>query len=129
MHLNELDDNSYAFDDGMNTKFVKGTKDYVAKELNFWHEYLFHTTKIEFWSDCLSYDWVLFIDLFGHAFNIPENIYYIPFDICTLFKIKGIDPDISREKFAEIDEENQQKHNSLYDAVVIRDCYNKLMKM
>ena len=55
---------------------------------------------VEMWSDCLSYDWVLFNQIFGHAFNVPSNVYYIPFDICTLFKVKGIDPDVSREDFA-----------------------------
>jgi len=86
--------------------------------------------EIEMWSDCLSYDWVLFCELFGHAFNIPNNIYYIPFDICTLFKIKGIDPDISREKYAfgEVYTEMlQKKHTALWDAEVIKGCYEKLM--
>jgi hypothetical protein len=82
---------------------------------------------IEMWSDCLAYDWVLFCQLFGHAFNIPKCIYYIPFDICTMFKLAGVDPDISREEFVgtlhDID-----KHNSLYDAKIIKACYDKLSK-
>lgn len=81
--------------------------------------------KIEMWSDCLSYDWVLFCQLWGHAFNIPKNVYYIPFDICTLFKVRGIDPDISREGFAGL-YANGQKHNALWDAKVIKACYEKL---
>lgn len=79
---------------------------------------------IEIWSDCLAYDWVLFCELFGGALHIPENIYYIPFDICTLFKIKGIDPDISREDFCGL---QGAKHNALHDAEVIKACYKKLM--
>ena len=82
--------------------------------------------EIEIWSDCLSYDWVLFNQLFGHAFNLPKNVYYIPFDICTLFKIKGIDPDINREEFCGLSD-SKQKHNSLWDAKVIKACYEKLM--
>jgi hypothetical protein len=35
---------------------------------------------VEIWSDCL--DWVLFNEIFGHAFKIPKNVFYIPFDIC-----------------------------------------------
>jgi len=81
---------------------------------------------VEIWSDCLAYDWVLFNNLFGHAFNIPDNIYYIPFDICTLFKIKGIDPDINRECFAGLP---GTKHNALHDAKVIKLCYDKLMEL
>jgi hypothetical protein len=85
--------------------------------------------QVEIWSDCLSYDWVLFNQIFGHAFNIPPNIYYIPFDICTLFKVSGIDPDISREKYAfgeDLKEMREQKHNALWDAKIIKACYDKL---
>ncbi len=95
----------------------------LKKELTTWLEQF---KKVEMWSDCLAYDWILFNEIFGHAFNIPKNIYYIPFDICTLFKIKGIDPDILREEFAEIKE--KQKHNALFDAKVIKKCYEKLIK-
>lgn len=82
---------------------------------------------VEFWSDCLSYDWVLFNQIWGHAFNIPSNVYYIPFDLCTLFKVKGIDPDVNREEFAEMARGNE-KHNALWDAKVIRECYNKAIQ-
>ena len=102
---------------------------------------------IEMWSDCLSYDWVLFNQIFGHAFNIPKNVNYIPFDICTLFWVKGVNPDINREYYAEpkveltgtkegaqeLTEESKQilrngypKHNALWDARVIKMCYDKL---
>ena len=82
---------------------------------------------VEIWSDCLSYDWVLFNQIWGHAFNIPKSIYYIPFDLCTLFKIKGIDPDVRREEYAEMTN-GSQKHNALWDAKVIRECYLKAIK-
>lgn len=84
---------------------------------------------IELWSDCLSYDFVLFNQLYGHAFNIPECVYYIPFDICTVFKMKGIDPDISREEYAGIGLAEREKHNALFDAKVIKACYEKLMSV
>jgi len=98
----------------------KGDKEYIKNKLTTW---LSQWEEIEMWSDCLSYDWVLFNDLFGHAFNIPNNVYYIPFDICTLFKVKGVDPDVNREEFAGIDGD---KHNALHDAKVIKRCYEKL---
>jgi hypothetical protein len=79
---------------------------------------------IEMWSDCLAYDWVLFNQIWGHAFNIPKKIYYIPFDICTLFKVKGINPDINREFFAHM---QGTKHNALHDARVIQECYKRLI--
>jgi hypothetical protein len=104
---------------------VKGTKEEVKKSLTKW---LSRYEKVEIWSDCLAYDWVMFNDIFGHAFNIPKNVYYIPFDICTLFKLKGVDPDINREEFAQLDAEGL-KHNALWDAQVIKACYQKLMNM
>ena len=86
--------------------------------------------QVEMWSDCLAYDWVLFNDLFGTAFDIPKNVYYIPFDICTLFKEKGIDPDISREKYGCGESYTEMpKHNALWDAQVIKMCYDKLITL
>ena len=51
----------------------------------------------------------------------------IPFDICTLFYAKGIDADINREEFSEMTE-GSQKHNALWDAKVIRECYLKAIQ-
>lgn len=82
---------------------------------------------VEIWSDCLAYDWVLFCQLFGGAMNIPENVYYIPFDICTVFKMKGVDPDVNREQFAKVGD--GEKHNALWDAEVIKSCYYQLLEM
>jgi hypothetical protein len=86
--------------------------------------------QVEMWSDCLAYDWVLFNRIWGHAFNLPKKIYYIPFDVCTFMKIRGIDPDINREDFAFGGKpEVAQKHNALWDAQVIRACYENLRLM
>jgi len=94
----------------------------------FLEKWLKQFNEVEIWSDCLAYDWVLFNNIFGHAFNIPKNIYYIPFDLCTLLKIKGIDPDISREKLARAGtKEELQKHNALWDAIIIKECYNNII--
>lgn len=85
---------------------------------------------VEMWSDCFSYDWVLFCQIFGHAFNVPNNVYYIPFDICTLFFAKGIDPDVNREEFSIVyDKIKQDKHNALHDAMVIKACFERLNRM
>ena len=94
----------------------------IAEYLERW---LKQFDQVEIWSDCLAYDWVLFCQLFGHAFNIPKNVYYIPFDICTLMKIKGVAPNVNREEFAGM---TGAKHNALHDAMVIKACYEKLMK-
>lgn len=107
-----------------------GPSDMLKYSLTKW---LQQFDKIEIWSDCLSYDWVLFNNIFGTAFDIPDNVYYIPFDISTAFKMKNIDPDISREEFTkDWLKENPfnipgGKHNALWDAHVIKGCYHTLM--
>lgn len=106
---------------------MKANTTSVKEQLEKW---LSQFNQVEIWSDCLSYDWVLFNQIFGHAFNIPKNVYYIPFDICTLFKVKGIDTDVSRERFADTETAfDAQKHNALWDAKVIKLCYEKLIKL
>jgi hypothetical protein len=111
----------------------KGVHAHVSQALLHWlHQFVADgETKIEMWSDCLAYDWVLFHKLFGSAFDMPSWIYYIPFDLCTSFKERGIDPDISREDFAStliIGSAGiiTMKHNALWDAKVIRYCWLKL---
>ena len=125
-------------DETKNSISYKSTTENIREKLTTWLEQF---GEVEIWSDCLSYDWVLFNQIFGHAFNIPKNVYYIPFDICTLFFAKGIDADISREKFvsntfsesgeplffdAEGNMIEKQKHNALWDAKIIRQCFVKL---
>lgn len=96
------------------------TANLVERIENFLRPY----NEVEMWSDCLAYDWVLFCQLWGGAFGVPKKIYYIPFDICTVMKIKGVDPDINREEYAKM---TGVKHNALHDARVIKKCYEKLM--
>lgn len=103
---------------------IKGDSKFLKTHLTEW---LSKFSEVEIWSDCLSYDWVLFCDIFGTVFDIPKNVYYIPFDISTLFKLKRIDPDISREEFTGTND-NKNKHNALFDAKVIKKCYEKLVK-
>lgn len=112
---------------------VYGNTEYIALELCRWlnqfrryDEEVHQFERIEMWSDCLAYDWVLFCELFGGAMNIPPDVYYIPFDISTMFHCKGIDPDINREDYSELTDVSNSKHNALWDARVIRACYNKL---
>lgn len=100
----------------------------LREDLKEWLKAYDYGEKIEMWSDCLAYDWVLFCEIFGGAFEVPKNIYYIPFDICTLMKAKGVDPDISREEFVGVEKwQSVRKHNALHDAWMIEGCYRKLM--
>lgn len=131
--LGDMGPNTCRFShDNLRSWEIRGTREYVAQEIDFWHQYIYpdyNNTKIEMWSDVLAYDWMLFNQMYGHAFNIPKNIYYIPFDIATLMKVKGVDPDISREELSGITDIGNQKHNALWDAKIIQACYDKLIKM
>ena len=100
--------------------YFKGISEHLKPLLTNW---LSQFEEVEMWSDCLSYDWVLFNQIFGHAFSIPKNVYYIPMDLSTLFYAKGIDPDISRKEFSGLDE---QEHNALGDVRMIKECFYKL---
>ena len=101
---------------------MRGSTEEIKVELEKW---ISQFDSVEMWSDCLAYDWVLFCQIFGQAFNIPKNVCYIPFYICTMMKLKGINPDISREEFIE-SSVSGMKHNALYNAKVIKACYEKL---
>lgn len=117
-------DSSIEWSGGMESMEVRWDTEIIRERLRFW---LSQFESVEMWSDCLSYDWVLFNTLLADYSEwypqLPSNINYIPFDICTLFKIKWVEPDINREEFAGID---GKKHNALHDAKVIQACYNKL---
>lgn len=109
---------------------LKANKQRVAIELTAW---LQQFGAIEIWADVLAYDWVLFCELFGGVLQLPENIFYAPFDLATLFRIRGIiepiakhEKDISRFDFVGADKSKQ--HHALEDARVEKICWDKLMK-
>jgi hypothetical protein len=117
---------------------MKGTILQIRKTLWEWFKIL---PKIEIWADVLAYDWVLFCNIFGDAFQIPSNIFYIPFDMATVLKIKGLNPDISRIEYAFEDEKQFKKyvanyeiekiiqHNALIDAIVLKAMYEKVLSI
>lgn len=49
---------------------VKGDRADVSRLLRDWLEGL---GKVEMWSDCLAYDWVLFSELFGGAMKLQDQ--------------------------------------------------------
>jgi hypothetical protein len=104
---------------------VKGDTEWVKSHLI---DFLDPFDAVEIWSDNLAYDWVLFCQIFGHAFNIPKQVYYIPFDLATLLYTKGIDPDVKREDFVKeyLDKGKvSNKHNALWDAELVKLCFEK----
>ena len=105
---------------------VYGTKEEIVKELRTW---LSHYDKPinQLVSDVCHYDMVLFIDIFGTAFDLPKNIspvcHDINADIARHFNITETEAfDESREgllaRFGVTIE--GRKHNALYDTFVIR---------
>ena len=122
-----------------------GSKEYIKIVLTEW---LSKYDNVELVSDCCHYDMVLFIDIFGDAWSIPDVVnpacHDINQDIAKYFDISEREAfDLSREKFIEkvnIDRQDDQnnfdisegekiiniegdKHNALYDAKVIKEIY------
>ena len=92
---------------------------------------------IQFVSDVCHYDMVLLIDiLYGHALKVPKNVcaacHDINHDIARYKKISIKEAfNFSREDLLtskELEKIDGEKHNSLYDAKVIRAIYNKINK-
>jgi oligoribonuclease (3'-5' exoribonuclease) len=110
---------------------MKGPSHIVAKCLSDWVEKL-GSDQVTIVSDCMHYDMVLLIDLLtlgGSALDMDgDKFYYIPVDLSSLFFAKGIDPDINREEYAGMEAGDKDKHNALWDALVIKECYNRCMK-
>ena len=109
----------------LNFSVARGNKTLIKLALLDW---LKQFETVELYSDCSHYDMVLFVDIFGNAFDLPENIcpacYDINQDIAKVLDISGSQAfNVSREKFSGIDGD---KHNSLYDAEVIKACYEKI---
>ena len=115
---------------------------YIRKWLDAW---LSRYEEVELISDVCHYDMVLFIDIFGTAFTIPDNVnpscHDINQDIAKYFNISEKEAfDLSREGIIETFNEKIKehwpeyviniegdKHNSLYDAKVIKEI-DKILK-
>lgn len=113
-----------------------GTKDWISKTLNKW---LSQFDSIQFVSDVCHYDFVLLIDLLtngGTALDLSNNIsavcHDLNQDIARHFGITDAEAfDMSREQIMNDlcgpeDVATGDKHNSLYDAEVIRAIYEEI---
>lgn len=145
LEYNNLNNNGftivYPSIDNITNIEMKGDKEYIRKSLLDWIHVNFKDRKLQIYSDCYAYDWVLFNDLLadnGDALKLDESIYYIPMDLSTALQLYDIDPDINREEFIGENEVNKillldpftkwgsNKHNSLWDAFVCKSCFNTL---
>ena len=124
------------------TTEVFGTKQYIKDCLSEW---LSSYNYVELVSDCCHYDMVLFIDIFGGAFDIPKQIcpacYDINQDIAKYYHLNQFEAfDMSRENIwhrlveerspgADLHLNETSKHNALFDAKVIKDIYEMMRKL
>lgn len=112
--------------------YYVGTKADIA---NYLREWLMQFDTIELVSDVCHYDMVLFIDLFGTAFDLPLNVnascHDINQDIAVVYNMNEKEAfDYSRELIlaGHNIQTDGEKHNSLYDARVIKAIYEILVK-
>lgn len=136
------------FPENIKNGFIQESKDYkehyvswdtehVCKCFTEWLDHLYekYGGRIQFVSDVCHYDFYLLCNLFGGAFNLPSNVCPWCHDICQDL----IDPDdgdikdgfdafnFSREGACKFYNQGKlpegKKHNSLYDAEVIKMIY------
>lgn len=126
-HKGVRDLNLKGYNPRENKTLIVGNKKEVYDSLREW---LSTYDNIELVSDCCHYDMVLFIDIFGTAFDLPKHInpvcHDINQDIARYYEFSENEAfDFLRE---EILQNNKitikgNKHNSLYDAKVIKAIY------
>lgn len=113
------------------TMVVLGSKADIRYELKEW---LKQFGDIQFVSDVCHYDMVLLIDIFGSAFDLPDNVSAVCYDINQdIARHYGIS---DREAFGKSREDivselygrqiDGEKHNALYDAEVIKAIYEEV---
>lgn len=126
------EDMARALGENTDTTVVIGCIDSILLELKEW---LSQFNEVQFVSDVCHYDFVLLIDLFGTAFDLPKNVsascHDINQDISRHYGISEREAfDKSREKIVtELCEKPIVgiKHNSLYDAEVIKAIYEEVV--
>lgn len=105
--------------------YYVGTKKQIAQYLREW---ISQFENVQLVSDVAHYDMVLFIDLFGGAFDLPDNVspvcHDINQDIARFFKMTPKEAfNLSRECILGICDSGDNKHNALYDAEIIKKIY------
>jgi len=110
----------------------------LRRELEKWFKSLlskYEYDSIQLISDVCHYDMTLFIDIFGGAFDLPKYInpccHDINQDIAYYYNIpEGEAFDKNREEIAEDlygdIKDKDQKHNAIYDALIIKLIYKAI---
>lgn len=122
---------------------VTGTKEEIKEALLYWLGEL-DDTHFDLVSDVCHYDMMLFIDIFGGAFDLPEfispacydinqDIYYSTHSMLEAFDanrelllkdlVENSVDDVYYTMLPIIELTDASKHNSLYDAIIIKALY------
>lgn len=107
--------------------YYAGNKTQIQGVLREWFRQF---DDVQIVSDVSHYDFVKFIDIFGTAFDLPKNVcascHDINQDIAMYYTISDKEAfDKNREQIIDTDMTGS-KHNSLYDAKVIKNIYEKI---
>ena len=129
--LDGMGDGVSETDENPSCVLVRGNKEYVKDELVEW---ISQFDSVQFISDVCHYDFVLLIDIFGTAFDLPENVsascHDINQDIARVLRISDKEAfDLSREELlTKLGKPLPKgvKHNALYDAKVIKELYQAI---
>lgn len=127
-----LPDHMSEYAGAIGTSFITGTRAEIAGAAGAWLKQLGDTAQMV--GDCLAYDWVLFCELFGGAHQLPDNVCYIPVELCTVLEMCKIDPDVSRARLLDVmgyswvdaREPIGNQHNALYDVRVMAAIWDGL---
>lgn len=129
--FNDYTDTGVVISNNMNNFKMKANKKSIREKLTKW---LNQFKKIYIFSDVLGYDWILFRKLFND--NVPEHVYYIPCVLSELLYSNGVNNNIKLIDYAMLTKKEKKwfkdnslrKHNSFYDAYIIKKCHNNLFK-
>lgn len=107
---------------------VCGDTAYIRKEFKRW---LSNFDSVQFVTDVGHYDFVLLIDLFGTAFDLPANVspcyHDINQDIALIGNISDRDAfNISRKELLLNITNKVCQHNALDDALMVKDIYEQI---
>ena len=109
----------------LNTKkftktFVKGDREFVKDEFIKWiNQYYKAYDNIQMVSDVCHYDFVLFIDLFGSAFDLPDKI--VPY-------CKDITEDLGRALYGSYRKAFDYDRTKLFDTIIQVDRKDDIIK-
>ena len=105
------------------------------RQLSAWFENYAQGAMVSLVSVGKTLDLILLFELWHQKY--PErkyfhNLYCLPdylnhsahFDLPTIFWLAGLSPDLDREELV-AGAISGQRHNALYDALVVRECFNR----